>query len=145
MNRTLAGKHTMVLALMVLAVAGFCAATAAESGRFYSVVYDCSGSRDTGVVVTNASERDTSYTLELYDSLGNSLVAVTESLAPFVSNWHDLTEIIGESVEGVDWSLAWGLCIVRPLIYATDLLIVSVEVFADQNLVSVYQVEASHY
>ena len=145
MKRKLAGKHTMVLALLVLAVVGFCTATAAESGRFYSVVYDSSGSRDTGVVVTNASERDTSYTLELYDSLGNSLVAVTESLAPFVSNRHDLTEIIGESVEGVDWSLAWGLCIVRPLIYATDLLIVSVEVFLEQNLVSVYQVEASHY
>ena len=145
MNRTLAGRYGMALALMVLAVAGFCATAAAESGRFYSVVYDSSGSRDTGVVVTNASDRDTSYTLELYDSLGNSLVAVTESLGPFVSKWHDLTEIIGESVEGVDWSLAWGLCIVRPLIYATDLLIVSVEVFVEQNLVSVYQVEASHY
>ena len=145
MNRTLAGKHTMVLALMVLAVVGFCVATAAESGRFYSVVYDCSGRRDTGVVVTNASERDTSYTLELYDSFGSSLVAVTESLGPFASRWHDLTETIGELVEGVDWSLAWGLCIVRPLIYATDLLIVSVEVFVEKNLVSVYQVEASHY
>lgn len=145
MNRTLTGWRGMVLALMALAVAGFCTATAAESGRFYSVVYDSSGSRDTGVVVTNASSRDTSYTLELYDSLGSSLVTVTESLGPFASRWHDLTETIGELVEDVDWSLAWGLCIVRPLIYATDLLIVSVEVFVDQNLVSVYQVEASHY
>ncbi len=145
MNRTLTGWHGMALVLMVLAVVGFCAATAAESGRFYSVVYDCSGSRDTGVVVTNASDRDTSYTLELYDSLGSSLAAVTESLAPFASKWHDLTETIGELVEGGDWSLAWGLCIVRPLVYATDLLIVSVEVFVEQSLVSVYQVEASHY
>ena len=145
MDRTLTGWHGVVLALMVLAVVGSCAVAAAESGRFYSVVYDSSGSRDTGVVVTNASDRDTSYTLELYDSLGSSLVAVTESLAPFASNWHDLTETIGELGEGVDWSLAWGLCIVRPLIYATDLLIVSVEVFVEQNLVSVYQVEASHY
>ncbi len=145
MNKALTGWFGMVLALMVLAVVGFCADTTAESGRFYSVVYDCSGSRDTGVVVTNASSRDTSYTLELYDSLGSSLVAVTESLAPFESNWHDLTQIIGEAVEDVDWSLAWGLCIVRPLVYATDLLIVSVEVYVEQNLVSVYQVEASHY
>ena len=109
------------------------------------MIYDASGSRDTGIVVTNASGRDTSYTLELYDSLGGSLVSVTESLAPFASKWHDLTEIIGGLGEDVDWSVAWGLCIVRPLIYATDLLIVSVEVFEEQNLVSVYQVEASHY
>jgi hypothetical protein len=145
MNRTFTVWRGMVLALMVLAVVGFCAFTAAESGRFYSVVYDSSGSRDTGIVVTNASERDTSYTLELYDSFVSSLATVTESLAPFESNWHDLTETISELVEGVDWSLAWGLCIVRPLIYATDLLIVSVEVYVEKNLVSVYQVEASHY
>jgi len=144
MNRTYTVGHGIVLAFLVLAVVGFCA-FAAESGRFYSVIYDSSGSRDTGIVVTNASDRDTSYTLELYDSLGDLLVAVTESLGPFESNWHDLTQLIGESDEEVDWSLAWGLCIVRPLVYATDLLIVSVEVFEEQTLISVYQVEASHY
>ena len=133
------------MAWVLVVLVGLCVPGVAESGRFYSVLYDSSGDRDTGIVVANASDRDTSYTVEIYDAPGSLLAAVTESLAPFESNWHDLTQLIGEVEEEVDWSLAWGLCIVRPLVYATDLLIVSVEVFVEQNLVSVYQVEASHY
>ena len=145
MNRTVSGWYGAVLAVIVLSAVSLGVSCADESGRFYSVIYDCSGSRDTGVVVTNAGSKDTSYTLELYGALGSSLVTVTKSLAPFESSWHDLTDMIGEHVVDVDWSLAWGLCIVRPLIYSTDLLIISVEVFEEKNLISVFQVEASHY
>ena len=145
MKRALSGWYGVVLALVVASVVAFCGVGADEAGRFYSIIYDCSGSRDTGIVVANASSRDTSYTLELYDAFGDSLTTLTKSLAPFESAWHDLTELIGELGENANWEWAWGLCIVRPLVYATDLLIVSVEVYEESELVSVLQVEASYY
>ena len=145
MRRRGSGWYALVLAVTVIGVLGPLVSYGSEAGRFYSVIYDCSGTRGTGIVVANASNRDTSYTLEIYDSLGDLLLTETQSLAPFDSYWHGLGATIGEEVEDVDWDLAWGLCIVRPLVYATDLLIVSVEVFEGENLVSVFQVEASHY
>ena len=135
----------LVLAAVGFGVLGPWVSYGAEAGRFYSLIYDCSRTRGTGIVVANASNRDTSYTLEVYDSLGNLLLTETQSLAPFDSYWHGLGATIDEELEDVDWDLAWGLCIVRPLVYATDLLIVSVEVFEGENLVSVFQIEASHY
>ena len=131
--------------LLIVSRFAFCVCFAEEPHRFYSVIYDCAGSRDTGIVVANAGGRDTSYTLELYDAFGNLLLTLTRSLAPFESAWHDLTTLLAEEAEGVDWEWAWGLCIVRPLVYATDLLSVSVEVFEDKNLLTVYQIAPSHY
>ncbi len=139
------GWYVLVLAVAVFGVLGPWVSYGSEAGRFYSVIYDCSRTRGTGIVVANASDRDTSYTLEIYDSLGNLLLTETQSLGAFDSYWHGLGATIDEAVEDVDWDLAWGLCIVRPFVYATDLLIVSVEVFEDDDLVSVFQVEASHY
>ena len=144
MRKAVLSLAGIVLALMVVAVLGFCS-YGEEPHRFYSIIYDCSKTRDTAIVVANASNRDTSYTLEVYDSLGNLLLTTTESLTPFDSYWHNLTKLINEVVESIEWDSAWGLCIVRPLVYATDLLIVSVEVFDEEKLLSVYQIEASHY
>lgn len=137
----------LVLVLMLTSMLCFVVSYASDSDRFYAIVYDCSGDRDTCIVVANVSNTDTSYVIEVYDSWGDLLVAKIDSPAPHESYFYCLTTMIYEAVSDVDWSEAWGLCIVRPLVYAAsgDLFAVSVETFSDGDLVDVYQVAPSHY
>lgn len=137
----------LVLALMLASVLSVGHSYASESDRFYAVVYDCSGDRDTVIVVANVSNTHTSYAIEVYDAWGELLAAEIDSPEPHESDVYSLTSMIYEAVSEVDWSMAWGLCIVRPVIYATsgDLLAVSVETFLDGELADVYQIAPSHY
>ena len=98
MRRAILSLAGIVLALMLVAVLGFCS-YGEEAHRFYSIIYDCSKTRDTALVVANASNRDTSYTLEVYDSLGNLLLTAPQSLTSFDSYWHNLTGLINDEVD----------------------------------------------
>jgi len=117
-------------------------------GRFYAIVHDCSGERDTVIVGSNVSNRATSYTIEVYNAFGELLAAETEtSEEPYASTFYNLTSMIYEASEEVDWQYAWGLCIVRPLVYGPsgDLFALAVEMYVEEELVDVYQVTPSSY
>jgi len=121
---------------------------AAEAGRFYAIVYDCSGNRDTVVVVSNISSTITSYAIEVYDASGELLVVETRTNEdPHASEFYSLTTMIYEAVGDVDWQYAWGLCIVRPMVYGAsgDLFALAVETYIDEELVDVYQLAPSRY
>ena len=137
----------LVLALMLAGVLSVGHSYASETDRFYAIVYDCSGERDTVIVVANVSNTHTSYAIEVYDAWGELLVAEIYSPEPHESDVYSLTSMIYEAVSEVDWSMAWGLCTVRPVIYAAsgDLFAVSVETFLNGELVDVYQIAPSHY
>ena len=147
MKKTTRVWSALVLVLILAGVLSVVDSYASESDRFYAIVYDCSGERDTVIVVANVSDTHTSYAIEVYDAWGELLAAEIYSPEPHESNVYSLTSMIYEAVLEVDWSMAWGLCTVRPVIYATsgDLFAVSVETFLNGELVDVYQIAPSHY
>ena len=147
MKKTTKVWSALVLVLMLASLLSVVDAYASEPGRFYAIVYDCSGERDTVIVVANVSDTYTSYAIEVYDAWGELLAAEIYSPEPHESDVYSLTSMIYEAVSEVDWSMAWGLCTVRPVIYATsgDLFAVSVETFLNGELVDVYQIAPSHY
>lgn len=139
-------KVVLLFSVVVLLTAGM--TYGGEAGRLYVIVHDCSGERDTVIVVSNVSSRTTSYTIEVYDAFGELLVTETEPCEePHASTFYSLTSMIYEANEDVDWQYAWGLCIVRPLVYGPsgDLFALAVETYVDHELVDVYQVTPSSY
>jgi hypothetical protein len=62
----------LVLALMLASLLSVVDAYASEPGRFYAIVYDCSGERDTIIVVVNVSDTHTSYAIEVMTPGGSA-------------------------------------------------------------------------
>ena len=138
----------VVLLFSVVALLAAVTTYGVEGDRFYAIVYDCSGDRDTLIVVSNVSNTTTSYTIEVYDAYGELLVAETiTSEYPYASEWYDLIDMIYEADEDADWEYTWGLCIVRPLVYGPSggLFALAVETYVDGELIGVYQVAPSGY
>lgn len=148
MKRHIAFWSEVVLLLSAVCLLSGLLAYGSEAGRFYAIVHDCSGDRDTVVVVSNVSRTTTSYTIEIYDAFGEVLAVETiTSEDPYASEFYSLTSMIYEANEDVDWQYAWGLCIVRPLVYGPsgDLFALAVETYVGDELVDVYQVTPSSY
>jgi hypothetical protein len=104
----------VVLLVAILAVGA--------SARIYAAYYDCSGTRDTGLVVMNSGGSDTYYTIKIYDAYGTLLEAVSGDLSAYQSGYHRLSSLI-------EWGdTTWGLV----LIDTPGLLTVGVETF-DQD------------
>jgi hypothetical protein len=148
MKRYIEVWSKVMLLLSVVSLLCGVFAYSSEAGRFYAVVYDASGNRDTVVVVSNVSRSTTSYTIEIYDAFGELLAAETiTSEDPYASEFYSLASMIYEADEDADWQYAWGLCIVRPLVYGPsgDLFALAVETYVGEDLVDVYQVTPSSY
>ena len=85
----------VVLLFSVVALLTAVTTYGVEGDRFYAIVYDCSGDRDTVIVVSNVSNTTTSYTIEVYDAFGELLVAETiTSEDPHASEFYSLTSMI---------------------------------------------------
>jgi hypothetical protein len=113
-----------LLAMLTISLCGW--------ARSYAVYYDCSSTRDTGLVVMNSGGGDTYYTIKIYDAYGSLLEAVSGDLSGYQSAYYRLSGLI-------EWGdTTWGLV----LIETPGLLTIGVETFdedvwlASDNVVS---------
>lgn len=100
-----------LLAILTISLCGW--------SRSYAVYYDCSSTRDTGLVVMNSGGGDTYYTIKIYDAYGSLLEAVSDDLTGYQSAYYRLSGLIERG------DTTWGLV----LIETPGLLTIGVESF----------------
>ena len=115
MKRAWEGLWVVLLAMLAISLCGW--------ARSYAVYYDCSSTRDTGLVVMNSGGGDTYYTIKIYDAYGSLIEAVSNDLGGYESAYYRVSGL-------VEWGdTTWGLI----LIETPGLLTIGVESF-DEGL-----------
>ena len=111
MKRAWGGSLVVLLAVLAIGLCGW--------ARSYAVYYDCSSTRDTGLVVMNSGGGDTYYTIKIYDAYGSLLEAVSNDLGGYQAAYYRVSGLI-------EWGeTTWGLI----LIETPGLLTIGVENF----------------
>ena len=109
-----------LIALLTIIIIGIGISVSATQ---YAVYYASTEQQDTALILMNSGGNETYYTLKIYDAYGSLLDAVSGDLAPFESDYHVVSDIVGNA------ATYWGLALVE----TPGIMTIGLETFVDKG------------